>query len=211
MYTNLFIQELHKSQNELKLTIIKEYSTLLIKTIGHILRKSNKKFFVLKKTVLSFMSNLFLEKEVRRGALLQLLLEVTTDDNVLMENCPFAYILQSIGKDLHSMQKSYPNKDSRFNSHLHGYLESLSAMFINLNFGLTDVKLKMRFKYWITQLKINLSMQKVFKDIITKKDLIYTENKTTLLRMIMCLSKFDLVDGEECQETYKASFPFVLS
>merc|ERR1711943_54126 len=102
-----------------------------------------------------------------------------------MDNCPFAYILQSIGKDLHTMEKNYPNKDARWNSHFHQYLENLSAMFINLNFGLTDAKLKIRFKYWITQLKINLSMQKVFARIIVKTKLIYTENQTTILRMIM--------------------------
>jgi len=84
-------------------------------------------------------------------------------------------------------------------------------MFINLNFGLTDAKLKIRFKYWITQLKINLSMQKVFARIIVKTKLIYTENQTTILRMIMALSKFDLVDGDECQEAFKSSFPYVLS
>jgi len=71
LFTNLFINELHKGGNELKATIIKEHSSLMIKTFGHILKKSNKKFFVIKKTILSFMANLFLEKEVRRGATLQ--------------------------------------------------------------------------------------------------------------------------------------------
>lgn len=211
LYCNLFIHELDRGHNELKATIIKEHSSLLIKTFGHILRKSNKKYLVIKKTVLSFLSNLFLEKEVRRGALLQLLLEVTTDTQTLMDNCPFAYILQSIGKDLFTMEKNYPSKNPTFNTHFHGYIENLCAMFINMNYALTDEKLKIRFKYWISETKINLSLSRAFVKVLKVKDLIYTQNTAILKRMIMCLSKFDLVDGDECQEAFKTSFPFVLS
>merc|ERR1711937_375638 len=59
--------------------------------------------------------------------------------------------------------------------------------------------------------KMNLTMLRVLTKILKDKDQIYTENKSTILRLIMCMSKFDLVDGDDCQEAFKASFPFVLS
>jgi len=59
LFANLFIKETgDKNNNELKRIIIKEHSVLLLKTFGSILRKSNKKFLVLKKSTCAFLSNL---------------------------------------------------------------------------------------------------------------------------------------------------------
>jgi len=200
-----------EKDNELKRLIIKEHSVMLLTTFGTILRKSNKKFMILKKSVCAFMANLLLEPEVRSGALKQMLLDLEPNCEILMECCPFVYILQSISIDLNRQEKKFKQNDKKFDLHFKGLIENICSIIINLNYRNTDPKLKLRFKYWCTTFKLNETLFKILEKLVKEKNQIYTDNLTPISRIINVLSKLELIDSETNQALFKASFPYVLS
>lgn len=101
--------------------------------------------------------------------MMQLLLDITTDSETLMETVPFTYILQSISKDLYTQEKKFLTNDKKFDLHFKGLLENILGLLINLNHKVTDPKIKLRFKYWTSLFKINETLMKFLEKLLIKE------------------------------------------
>lgn len=127
--------------------------------------------------------------------------------------------MQSIGLDIASVQDKFVGGDKtgqsgsiiKYDTFALKHVENIMSMIINLLFKNTDEKIRNNFKKWTTKFSIPENLQKFMQKLFKAKAELFTSTCVLMTRVLIVLSKCDVLETESSQKVFKATFPLVLN